>query len=209
MSEHAVATLHGRPVPGPTRPYRFPAFDRSRLDNGITLLVAPVSKLPILSVTALLEAGCVCDPPKREGLDQLTARLLLEGTTTSDGAQLAERFERLGASIEAHADWDMAAVTMTVSGPTSWSPRLPSLPRCCARRRFQSARSNGSRASGAPNCCRSDRSLADWLTKGSFATCTRRPRDSRRRRAAMKHRSTPSAARILSRSTRSAPRQAA
>jgi zinc protease len=30
-----------------------------------------------------------------------------------DGAALADRFERIGASVEAHADWDVAAVSLT------------------------------------------------------------------------------------------------
>jgi zinc protease len=55
----------------------------------------------------------VCDPAGREGTAQLTAKLLLEGTQASDGAELTERFERLGASVEAAADWDAAAITMT------------------------------------------------------------------------------------------------
>jgi len=38
---------------------------------------------------------------------------LLEGTASSDGAELTEQFERLGASVDAHADWDAAAVTLT------------------------------------------------------------------------------------------------
>lgn len=114
LLEHVMGKPHDRPAPGPTRPYKFPAFEQDRFANGLSLLVAPVSKLPIVSVTALIEAGCVCDPPAREGLAQLTARLLLEGTSRSDGAELAERFERLGASIEAHADWDVTAITMTV-----------------------------------------------------------------------------------------------
>lgn len=110
----APASTRHRPIPGPARPYAFPAFERARLENDLSVLVAPVTKLPLVTVTALIEAGCVCDPPGRYGLAQLTARLLLEGTTVSDGADLAERFEHLGASVEAHADWDVAAITMTV-----------------------------------------------------------------------------------------------
>ena len=30
-----------------------------------------------------------------------------------DGGALADRFERIGASVEAYADWDVAAVTLT------------------------------------------------------------------------------------------------
>lgn len=77
------------------------------------LVVAPVRKLPIATVIALVEAGSVCSYDGYEGIAQLAAALLLEGTLTSDGAELVEKFERLGASVEASANWDGAAVTLT------------------------------------------------------------------------------------------------
>ncbi|HKN68983.1 MAG TPA: pitrilysin family protein [Gemmatimonadaceae bacterium] len=61
----------------------------------------------------MIDAGAVADPPGRSGLAQLTAKLLLEGTTSADGTAITDRFERLGASIDSHADWDVAAVTVT------------------------------------------------------------------------------------------------
>ena len=102
-----------RPIPGPPREYQFPRFARRRLSNGLELIVAPVTKLPIVTVTAIVDAGAVCDPAGREGTAQLAAKLLIEGTRSSDGAELTDRFERLGATIDAEADWDAAAITMT------------------------------------------------------------------------------------------------
>lgn len=109
----AVLERLTRPAAGAPRPYQFPRFERTSLPNGLKIVVAPISKLPIVTITVLADAGAVCDPPGRFGLAQLTAKLLLEGTTSGDGVAITDRFERLGASIEAHADWDVAAVTMT------------------------------------------------------------------------------------------------
>ena len=103
-----------RPQPGPRRQYHFPSFERRKFDNGLELIVSPVHKLPLVTVATIFDAGAVCDPTGREGTAQLVAKLLLEGTERSEGAELTERFERLGASIDAHADWDAAGVTMTV-----------------------------------------------------------------------------------------------
>ncbi len=102
-----------RPQPSEPREYQFPRFERRRLENGVELVVASVTKLPLVTVAVLVDAGAVCDAAGREGTAQLVAKLLLEGTATSDGAELTERFERLGASVDAHADWDAAAVTLT------------------------------------------------------------------------------------------------
>lgn len=77
------------------------------------LVVAPVRKLPVATVIALVDAGAVCGYRGREGVAQLTAQLLLEGTLKSDGAELVEQFERLGTSVEASCDWDGSAVTLT------------------------------------------------------------------------------------------------
>jgi zinc protease len=112
MTAPPVSTA-ARPVPGPPREYHFPHFERRELSNGVRLVVAPTHSLPLATVTVLVDAGAVCDPAGREGTAQLVAKLLLEGTTTSDGAELTERFENLGASIDAAADWDAAVVTMT------------------------------------------------------------------------------------------------
>jgi zinc protease len=112
-SNTAVAERPARPKPGAPRPYHFPRFERGTLPNGLRLVVAPIAKLPIVTVCVLVEGGAVCDPPGRAGVAQLTAKLLLEGTTAADGAAITDRFERLGASIEAHADWDAATITMT------------------------------------------------------------------------------------------------
>lgn len=103
-----------RPQPGPPRAYRFPAFERQTLANGIHLIVAPVSKLPVISMMAIIDAGAICDPAGREGLAQLTARALIEGTRTLDGPELTQRLEGIGGSVDPSADWDYVAASTTV-----------------------------------------------------------------------------------------------
>jgi predicted Zn-dependent peptidase len=102
-----------RPVPLPPRPYHFPRFTRERLANGVQVVAAPVRKLPIASVIVMIDACAVCDPAGREGAAQLTAELLLEGTTTRDGAALTDAFEKLGASVQVETDWDGAFISLS------------------------------------------------------------------------------------------------
>jgi zinc protease len=104
------------PRPGPTAPrsYHFPSFTRTTLPNGMRLVVAPVTKLPLVSISAVIDAGARTEREGEEGVAALTAQLLLEGAAGMDGAALTDRFERIGTSVEAHADWDSAAVTLTV-----------------------------------------------------------------------------------------------
>jgi zinc protease len=102
-----------RPKPSEPRPYSFPSFEKRRLSNGMSLVVAPVHTLPIVTVLALMEGGASADPGGREGTADLVAGLLSEGTATMDGATITESFERLGAALDVHADWDAAIARVT------------------------------------------------------------------------------------------------
>jgi zinc protease len=103
-----------RPEPTAPRSYHFPSFVRATLANGMRLVVAPVPKLPLVSIAAVVDAGATTEREGEEGAAALTAQLLLEGAAGMDGAALTDRFERIGTSVEAHADWDAATVTLTV-----------------------------------------------------------------------------------------------
>ena len=83
-----------KPSPAPSRDYHFPHFDRRTLSNGVQLLVAPVAKLPLVTVLAIVEAGASVEPHGQQGVAALTARLLLEGAAGMDGAALYCRFHR-------------------------------------------------------------------------------------------------------------------
>lgn len=102
-----------RPKSGPARGYRFPKFHDEVLPSGIRLVTAPVAKLPLATVLVIVDAGSVNEPRGKEGIAALTAAGLLEGTTQFDGAELAEKFEQLGTSLESGADWDSAVIKIT------------------------------------------------------------------------------------------------
>ena len=103
-----------RPAPGPPRAYHFPVFERRTLKNGMRLVVAPVHKLPVVTVLAVVDAGAVCDPEGQEGVALLAARLLGEGTVALGGDEIVSRFEQLGTSFDASAGWDSVAASLTV-----------------------------------------------------------------------------------------------
>ena len=102
-----------RPKSGPTRSYRFPEFHDEVSPSGIRLVTVPVKKLPIATVLVIIDAGAGNEQPGKEGIASLTASGLVEGTSRFDGAELAEKFEQLGTSIESGADWDSAFVRIT------------------------------------------------------------------------------------------------
>lgn len=107
-------TVAIRPRAATPREYHFPRFSQHTLSNGLTVLVAPVSKLPLVSVAAVIDATALEDPQGKEGVAQLAARGLKEGTASRTGGQLSIDLEKLGTSLEAGADWDGTVASMTV-----------------------------------------------------------------------------------------------
>src|SRR5665213_2696299 len=103
-----------RPTPGSPREYHFPKFDRRLLANGMKVLVDPTHNLPIVTVLAVIDAGGVAEPAGQEGIAELTARALNEGTPKYDGEALTDYMEHLGTSVGGAAGWDSASVAMTV-----------------------------------------------------------------------------------------------
>jgi zinc protease len=112
VSESTVVAT--RPTPGQPRPYEFPAFERSTLSNGLTVIVAPMTGRPLVTASLILRNGAADDALLVAGATSLAARALSEGTERYDAVALVEATERLGAGLHAEAGWDAATVSVEV-----------------------------------------------------------------------------------------------
>jgi len=112
-----VSVVAERPTPGEPRPYDFPIVERSRLANGLSLVVADLPGRPLVSATLVLRNGAVDEPDAVGGATVLAARALTEGTESHDAVALIEATERLGAAIHGEAGWD--AMTIGVDVPAA------------------------------------------------------------------------------------------
>jgi len=104
-----------RPAPSAVRPYEFPVVHRSQLASGLRILVAPMSRLPIVTVLALVDTGALDDPAGMEGAAVLTAKTLLEGAGALDGPALTDRLEGLGTTLLGATDWDSSSLRFTAT----------------------------------------------------------------------------------------------
>jgi predicted Zn-dependent peptidase len=95
----------------------FPDVQRARLSNGIEIVYARRSAVPVTRVTVEFDAGIAADPADRLGTQSLMLNLMEEGTRTRNSIQIAEAQERLGASIGTSASVDRTAVTLTAMTP--------------------------------------------------------------------------------------------
>ena len=103
-----------RPVPGTPRPYDFPAFERGRLANGMTVLASHLDSRALISAALVMRNGAADEPAAHAGATILAARALSEGTERYDAIEFVEAAERLGASLHAEAGWDAMTVWVDV-----------------------------------------------------------------------------------------------
>jgi len=95
------------PPPGELRAFRFPAFLRTRLANGLLVVAARLAGVPLVSIEVVAPAGGQHERPGDEGIASLTASLLDEGTTRRSALEVAAVAERLGGYLSTGADWDV------------------------------------------------------------------------------------------------------
>jgi predicted Zn-dependent peptidase len=102
-----------RPAPGPTPAFDFPTVERRRLSNGLELWLVARPGVPMVAVRLLVEAGAAVDPPGQPGLAALTASMLVEGTTTRTGLEIADELAYLAADLNASAGQESTVVSLT------------------------------------------------------------------------------------------------
>jgi zinc protease len=109
-----LSILDNRPSPGEPGTYHFPAFERFRLDNGLTVVVANMPGRPLLAANLIMVGGGASEPVELAGATTLTGRAMTEGTKRRDALEFVEASERLGAELHADASWEALTATMEV-----------------------------------------------------------------------------------------------
>ena len=84
------------------------------LANGLRVIVARSSDLPLVSGALIVKAGAWADPEGQAGAMSMTANMLPEGTATRTAPQIAQEIEALGAVLSASAGLESSSVGVTV-----------------------------------------------------------------------------------------------
>jgi len=108
--------MTARPIAAAPRPYRFPAFEHQRLDNGLGVWLVPLPDRELVSIHLLTDAGAATEDETRAGIAALTAQLLVTGTRRLDASAFAETTERLGIEVGSESSWDNARAGFTALG---------------------------------------------------------------------------------------------
>src|SRR5260370_11798700 len=76
---------------------------RMTLSNGATLLVSEEHRLPMVTVEIAFDAGTRRDPIGKEGLAELTARSLSQGTKELTAPEFDQKVDFMGSSVAVSA----------------------------------------------------------------------------------------------------------
>jgi zinc protease len=91
-----------------------PNFDEFKLANGLTVYVVKNDRLPLMSMQLAIRAGRMHEPRARLGVAELTADMLVKGTTRHDALGLAKTIDFVGGTIAADATFEATLVSCSV-----------------------------------------------------------------------------------------------
>jgi zinc protease len=91
-------------------PFNIPQAFQTTLPNGLRVVIFEDKRLPLVSYRLAFMSGDVHDPSDSVGLTSAMASMLTEGTENYSSLALAEKIERLGASISTSSSDDFTVI---------------------------------------------------------------------------------------------------
>ncbi len=101
------------PVPGATRPFHFPAIEKSTLPSGLRVWTVRHTSIPVVTLMLLVRRGAADDPLGKEGLAAITVDMMDEGSGDRSAIEIHEALARLGAQLDSDIGADAALLTVT------------------------------------------------------------------------------------------------
>jgi len=101
------------PIPSAAVVAVLPVPVERTLKNGLRVIVAKTSDLPIVTAELTVKNGAALDPHGLAGLAGVTTDLLPQGTATRTATQIAAQIESLGGSLSSGSGYDSSAVTLS------------------------------------------------------------------------------------------------
>ncbi|MGZ3742681.1 MAG: M16 family metallopeptidase [Pseudobdellovibrionaceae bacterium] len=83
-----------------------------QLENGLKIIFISDNSLPRVSFTMLAKVGALQDPKGKEGVNNLTAQLLEQGTQTKNAMALADELGQLGIEVGIDPGHDFTIISM-------------------------------------------------------------------------------------------------
>jgi zinc protease len=112
------------PPIGPAVQPVLPTPAERTLANGLRVIVARSSDLPLVTADLTVKTGAWADPAGLAGAAGMTAGMLTEGTRTRSAQEIARQIEALGADLDTGSSLEASSVTLNVM-PDKLEAALP------------------------------------------------------------------------------------
>jgi len=103
---------NGPPMPDSFPDVDFDDFERGFLSNGMELIVANRSAVPVVQFNMLLDAGYAADMYAKLGTSSLTMSMLDEGTKKRTSLEISDSLANLGTNLGTGANLDQSSVSL-------------------------------------------------------------------------------------------------
>jgi zinc protease len=89
------------------------AVARTKLGNGMTVLVRENPTAPVVAISLMVGMGTRWETRQNAGISNFLQLMVVRGTTSLDGTQIASAADRMGGSIDAYGDADYSEIAAT------------------------------------------------------------------------------------------------
>lgn len=107
----------GIPAVGEMPDLTFPAIEEGTLDNGIRVVLANRSTVPVVNVALQFDAGYAGDIGRPLGTSSFALNMMDEGTKTRSALEISAEAEALGANISTGSNLDMSTASLSALKP--------------------------------------------------------------------------------------------
>ncbi|MBL1430493.1 MAG: insulinase family protein [Robiginitomaculum sp.] len=91
----------------------FPKVEQATLDNGMRVVLARRSSVPVVEIALQFDAGYGADQGVKLGLSSFAMSMLDEGAGKMDSLQIAENLEMLGATLNTNSGLDTSTIRLS------------------------------------------------------------------------------------------------
>ena len=92
---------------------KFPTIEKTTLSNGLKIVLAKRTSIPVVNLNLLIDAGYAADQFTLAGTSSLAMNMIDEGTKTKNSLEINEELLMLGANLGTGAGLDMSSVTLS------------------------------------------------------------------------------------------------
>ncbi len=108
-----VDRMTGPPRVGKLPDIVFPEIRRARLSNGLTVVLAERTAIPVVSLSMQFDAGSAADFDGNAGTAGLTFAMMKESTRSRSALEMEQEAESLGAEISSASSLDTSSVSLS------------------------------------------------------------------------------------------------